>query len=301
MAAAGTLLLLALLAHTVWVALGFVLHAYDRMVTGAALPRLRDYAKAFGGEWWWELVATLSAPLALLHGLVFPPLRPLEGPAVVLVHGYLRNPMVMWLMAWRLRRRGFPYVTALSLGRTLDPIEEQSGRLLARLRVVGETAGSFPILAVGHSLGGVVLRHALAREDAPPCDLLVTLGTPHRGTRLAHFAPGTSAAQLRPSSTFLRALPMPPSQVVAIASDLDNVVLPAESALLEPDEGPTHRCGHLSLCYDGAVFTEVSALLEEAAARLVRDERGGHGTRAPARGAVRQKKRPRRGAPPPPG
>jgi pimeloyl-ACP methyl ester carboxylesterase len=86
----------------------------------------------------------------------------------------------MTLIRLRLRRCGFrvyrfPY---RSLRRGL----EVNGEVLAEFaaKVPGDT-----VHFVGHSLGGLVIRRMLADHPQPRLGRVVTLGTPHRGSRVA--------------------------------------------------------------------------------------------------------------------
>ncbi|HJU83841.1 MAG TPA: hypothetical protein VJ600_06500 [Holophagaceae bacterium] len=100
---------------------------------------------------------------------------------VVLVHGMGRTPLSMLWLAARLRQRGldcevFGYFAGA----------ESFGDIAVRLagRLVSQPEG---YLAVGHSLGGLLLREAISRlpENAPKPARLFLLGTPNRASRLA--------------------------------------------------------------------------------------------------------------------
>lgn len=99
----------------------------------------------------------------------------------VLVHGMGRTPLSMLLLAARLRHRGvdcetFGYFAGAS------SFEDIAIRLAERLSQQPEG-----YLAVGHSLGGLLLREALCRrpDTAPKPAHLFLLGTPNHASRLA--------------------------------------------------------------------------------------------------------------------
>ena len=96
----------------------------------------------------------------------------------ILVHGLGRTPLSMLLLAARLRQRGFRCETFgyFAGGATFDAI---AGRLKDRLADQPEG-----YLAVGHSLGGLLLRRALAQGAPRPAHLFL-LGTPNGASRLA--------------------------------------------------------------------------------------------------------------------
>jgi pimeloyl-ACP methyl ester carboxylesterase len=71
-----------------------------------------------------------------------------------------------------------------------------------------------PIDVVAHSMGGLIIRYALAATqrhvaDFPPYLLVedvVTLGTPHGGSRGHKFAPSLQGAEMDPGSSFIKSL-----------------------------------------------------------------------------------------------
>ena len=105
------------------------------------------------------------------------------GPvAVLLVHGLWRTPLsfislVRRLRGWGHRPEQFGYAAVA------QPYDAIVGRLADRLVRLG--AAGPPYAVIGHSLGGVLLRAALARLTGPTPEHLVMLGTPNRPPRLA--------------------------------------------------------------------------------------------------------------------
>ena len=100
----------------------------------------------------------------------------------LLVHGMARAPTSMLFLAARLRKYGirshlFGYIAAL----------ESYDRIVARLTARLATFGAQPYLVVGHSLGGLLLRSAMAALPAGSRlpDHLYCLGTPSRSPTLA--------------------------------------------------------------------------------------------------------------------
>jgi triacylglycerol lipase len=105
---------------------------------------------------------------------------------------------------------------------------------------------------------------------------LVTLGTPHEGTRLAHMLPTAVpyrlVAQLRPDSPLLVALAEPApgceTRFVCFGGELDTVVRPPASALLtHPDLRTRNRMmpglGHHALPFDSRVVHEIATTLAQ--------------------------------------
>jgi pimeloyl-ACP methyl ester carboxylesterase len=112
---------------------------------------------------------------------------------VLLVHGLGRTPLSLLLLGRRLRREGYApeffgyYAFAESHRRIVE-------RLVRRLRLLAAEGG--PVGLVGHSLGGLLLRQALARVPELEVRGLVMLGTPNQPPRLAERVKDWSAFRL---------------------------------------------------------------------------------------------------------
>lgn len=103
---------------------------------------------------------------------------------VLFVHGMGRSPVSGWPMLWQLKRRGiavgtFGYATARA---DFEAIKQRLQSRIARIARQGDYA------VVGHSLGGVLLRAALAElpPEVPLPKRLFLLASPVRASRLAH-------------------------------------------------------------------------------------------------------------------
>jgi pimeloyl-ACP methyl ester carboxylesterase len=101
----------------------------------------------------------------------------------ILIHGMGRTPMSMLLLRHRLRRAGhrvhlFGYLPTLE---TLDAVSLRLQRLLIS-RVQAK-----PYVLVGHSLGGVIIRHTLARLNSPRPAACFLLAPPMIACRAAKY------------------------------------------------------------------------------------------------------------------
>jgi triacylglycerol lipase len=105
-----------------------------------------------------------------------------DRPTIVLLHGLIRTPKSMQTMARALEGRGY---TVVNIG---YPSRREPIAALARhvADSIGRRIPSGRIHIVGHSLGGVLVRVAVANGllDAARIDRVVMLGTPNRGTEL---------------------------------------------------------------------------------------------------------------------
>ena len=203
-----------------------------------------------------------------LGWLLAPRLRDekIEGqPVVLLVHGLFSNGGVWRLFARRLRQPG-RCVDSLELTPVFGDLDAYVALLEKRVDELTRR-GASRIALVGHSMGGLVCRAYLARlgmqRDLGPAMQLITLGSPHGGSRSAWCLPGTHLRQMRPGSDWLQRLPMTcPVPAVSVYSMHDNLVVPyrqARSEALSPEEW--RGIGHLSLLFDRRILAGVARLL----------------------------------------
>lgn len=98
---------------------------------------------------------------------------------IVLLHGLFMNRLIMAPMALRLEKIGWE-VDNLSYPST-------SSDKQALFDTLQEAVGAGPVIMVGHSLGGLVIRDFLNHRDinAAQVPLVITLGTPHQGATIA--------------------------------------------------------------------------------------------------------------------
>jgi triacylglycerol lipase len=150
---------------------------------------------------------------------------------VVLVHGLVDNRSVFTVMRHALRRRGFAQVCTWNYSPLLRDVESAAEALGRHIERVCLETGHERVHVVGHSLGGLVARYLVQRLGGDHrVESLVTLGTPHAGTRWAHVLPTPLVRQLRPGSPLIRELAEPApacrTQITAVYSDLDQMVVP---------------------------------------------------------------------------
>lgn len=147
---------------------------------------------------WWDFLRGRRDPA---------PRSPQGRRPILLVPGYF-EPGAMWLsFSAELRRRGWTQIYIYEHWPGFADIRSmaaKSGSLADKIR---QETGFDKIDVVGHSMGGLVLRYWLQRlgGDAKVAHY-VSMATPHKGTYMGYFGPGTSARQLRPGSDFLNDL-----------------------------------------------------------------------------------------------
>jgi pimeloyl-ACP methyl ester carboxylesterase len=174
-----------------------------------------------------------------------PTLIPTAGvahPPVLLMHGFVDNRSVFALLRRFLRRNGWTHVQALNYSPLTCDIRAAAALLGRHIEHVCERTGHAQVDIVGHSLGGLIARYYVQclGGDAH-VRTLVTLGTPHTGTRAAPLLnPHPIVRQMRPNSELMDELANPApgcrTRFVAFWSDLDEMMNPIESARLDhPD------------------------------------------------------------------
>ncbi|HVW68526.1 MAG TPA: alpha/beta hydrolase, partial [Steroidobacteraceae bacterium] len=135
----------------------------------------------------------------------------------------------------------------------LADLDSQAARLASELRQLSHECDGAPIAVIAHSMGGLVARAALRLVDSAGISQLITLASPHHGTRLARLLHVLPFSQMRPQSAWLEELnavqePHFPVPLTCIYSNSDNIVRPTESAALKGARLIELRgLGHLSL------------------------------------------------------
>jgi triacylglycerol lipase len=166
------------------------------------------------------------------------PRDPVTRPPVIFVHGLYHNRTAWFFYLHWFRRWGWRHLKAITLRGKFRSVAEHATTLTRVVDEVLRQTGSTKVDLVGHSMGGLIIRAFLA--EAPNQDAVrtvVTLGTPHAGSKLAVFAVGKARRDLLPGSPLLVSLNAHGVQapryghLYAIYSMVDNMVLPYESAM----------------------------------------------------------------------
>lgn len=193
-------------------------------------------------------------------------------PPVILLHGLYNNASAWLYTGGKLRRKGYAVsvFSYKSFGVSLQDVVSSFDARFAELEK--RFPGQKPVI-IGHSLGGVLARTWLLHpENQERAAALITLGTPHKGSKLAVFASGELAKHLRPGSELMRRLAEAPPLAMpcaAIASLADDAVLPASS--LAPPHYPEggwklRFCapvGHFHTLFHASAFAIIEEELED--------------------------------------
>lgn len=166
----------------------------------------------------------------------------------VLVHGIWQSEFSGFLTLRRdLRKRGVACLVP-----SLKPADGRGGLMTLavqlRQRIEDEFGESQRFLMVAFSMGGLVSRAYLQDlGGAARCDGLVTISTPHHGTKMAVLHYGQGAAEMRPGSEFLRGLAAGEGRLgsmplVSYRTRMDMVIVPSESSVWERAENVEVPC-----------------------------------------------------------
>ncbi|MFB6601204.1 esterase/lipase family protein [Streptomyces noursei] len=205
---------------------------------------------------------------------------PTEGrahPPVLLLHGFVDNRSVFAPLRRSLHRHGWRHVEALNYSPLTCDLRRAAELLGRHVEEFCARTGHRRVDVVGHSLGGLVARYYVQRcgGDAR-VRTLVTLGTPHAGTRVAPLMSAHPIVrQMRPDSAVVAELALPAprcrTRFVAFWSQQDQVMVPAATARIEhPDLWAENvrviGVGHLALPVDATVAAGIRAALASTAA-----------------------------------
>lgn len=217
-----------------------------------------------------------AAACAALPGAEDPAQLPTQGPPpVVLLHGFIDNRSVFVLLRRSLGQHGRHRVESLNYSPLTCDIRTAAELLGRHIEEICERTGSAQVDVVGHSLGGLIARYYVQRLGGDGrVRTLVTLGTPHSGTRVAPLANAHPIVrQMRPGSEVIEELSRPApgcrTHFVSFWSDLDHLMDPLETACVDHPDLLAQNVlvtgiGHLALPVHPAVATGIRQALDTA-------------------------------------
>ena len=203
---------------------------------------------------------------------------------VLLLHGYGCNSGYWYRMSQALQSAGITHY-AIDLEPVLGSIDLYAAPIDAAVRRIQAETGNSRLIIVGHSMGGLAARAYMRDYGDAALAGMITLGTPHHGTRLANFGMGVNSGEMRwleavaaeagvaaglepngqerNGSSWLRALDrsetMPDTiarrgRIVSIYSAHDNIIAPQRSSHLPYARNiAVQAVGHVALALDPKV------------------------------------------------
>ena len=187
--------------------------------------------------------------------------------AVILLHGLASNPFVMWPIQRHLERFGFETVN-WSYPSMRHSIKWHACRLREQIQNFSEDSRFSRVHLVAHSMGGIVVRAALATGPLQQLGRIVTLASPHHGshaaTKLSQFLgfckPLCEMCDFQDS--YVRQVPgFERHEVGGIAATHDRVVRLASTYLDGMSDFVKVDAGHTSLLFRKEVATMVRNFL----------------------------------------
>jgi triacylglycerol lipase len=243
--------------------------AFPSQLASAAPPGPGRLLSAYLGE---------VGCLILFFGLIQPFERLWLGPdrldraasgrlPLLLVHGFHCNRGIWFWFRKRLEANGWMVATV-----NLEPpgadIDATAPAIARRVDEVLAATGATQLSLIAHSMGGLAARAYLRRYGSAKVARLVTLGSPHKGSRLAALAWGKDGRQMRIGNPWLRALAAPgavplPPRCTSIYSHHDNQVMPRECSNLAGAENiEVEGVGHLGMMCSPLTLAELQRALE---------------------------------------
>lgn len=203
-------------------------------------------------------------------------------PVVMMLHGWGRNPSAMWYIGKQMEKSGFDVVRLEYHSLTQGPDEIMTD-ITGQINTFCTDHPKRQIHFVGHSMGGLVIRAFLEKNNIPNLGRVVLMGTPNQGVPIVDRyrdtwwmkALGPSAATLGTNSDSFPASIGPPDYPIGIIAGhtdstfndrlipgRDDGLVPVESTLLP---GMTDfiviNSGHWTMRYDKEIARQVILFL----------------------------------------
>ena len=177
----------------------------------------------------------------------------------VLVHGYMCNHRIWDDVADVLRAQGHD-VFAINLEPLFTSIDNYVPTIESAVQALIVHSGQKRVAIACHSMGGLATRAWMKAHGAGRVARVITLGTPHLGTRIRQHLRTQNGIQMTWGSDWLQQLAAHESDdtrtLFRIAvTPQDNIVYPQRDQTL-PGVGPQvfEGLGHVQMCLDPAVI-----------------------------------------------
>jgi triacylglycerol lipase len=205
------------------------------------------------------IIFLFRQPWAIKPPQVLPATGAVKRVPVVLVHGYLCNHRIWDDITPLLRAQGHD-VYAVNLEPLFCSIDQYAQVVESAVQALLTQSGQQKVALVGHSMGGLAIRAWLRTQGPERAARVLTLGTPHVGTRVPQHLKTKNGIQMTWKSKWLDTLTR--SETLAIhqlfhiaITPQDNIVYPQRSQVL-PNMSATvfEGIGHLQMCLDSKVI-----------------------------------------------
>lgn len=236
--------------------------------SGKSLPKLLIQGMVSGIGGIFILVA--SFPLGFIRSLWRPKTISSAQPVVVLVHGLYHNASAWLLLRYRLKKAGFTNVFVANYSSFFTSFEDCVRKLERFIRRCRLSGSGQPLIIIGHSLGGLLARVYAERsegDDSPAA--VITLGTPHKGSRMAAFGIGALAGSLMYDGPLFQSLKAErrkmPYAGFSLFSPADSLVLPSEGLVAPPEwvRYETPPVSHVSMLYSPKIARKIIEIIKK--------------------------------------
>jgi pimeloyl-ACP methyl ester carboxylesterase len=191
---------------------------------------------------------------------------------VLLVHGYLCNHRLWDDIAPRLQAQGHT-VLAINLEPLFVSIDHYAAHIEKSVQQLLQHSGQTQVALVGHSMGGLAIRAWMRQHGSERVSRVLTLGTPHAGTKAAKKATTPNGRQMLFDSAWLQGLaesetPDRRALIRIALTPQDNIVFPQRAQVL-PGVEPVvfDAIGHVQMVSTPAVMDWVATQLRDLPAQ----------------------------------
>lgn len=178
---------------------------------------------------------------------------------ILFIHGILHNRATFAWIVQRLALAGWREFREMNLITTFHTIPRMAEQVADAVENLRQRHGVKHIDIVAHSMGGIIARYFVQlRGGDGLVRHLITLGTPHRGTRLSRLSILSNVRDLSPESHIIRRLNAGPppriTQGFSISGELDVMVRPRSNAWWKGVRNvELKKVGHAGLLFSGRV------------------------------------------------
>lgn len=195
------------------------------------------------------------------------PKHPVHNQTPILfIHGYLYRSGCWAYIFYHLKKAGYQHIYSINLGSPFNSIDSYTQKVKKQI----EEIGSKEIILIGHSMGGLIATYYDHHYAKPgEIKLIITLGSPMEGTRVASLGYAKCTEEMLPGSALLKNLSIFTSTTpyLHVASETDSVINPWESALFKSSSSVNvnrqlfDSIGHLQFLFSKKIVDVIIAQL----------------------------------------
>lgn len=222
---------------------------------------LWDIIQGFISEIFASLLNLLTFPLSFFNIenlFTSKGMEPKVDSPVLLIHPYFGSSATVWFYFFKFKKAGFENTFTINLRPRTGSIRTFLDQIDGRCEEIITKTGKRKVALVGHSMGGLLARlYAMENKEKVSC--VVTVGSPHSGSKLAVFGIGKCAREMEQNSELMREIEnkFPDVPFLSIYSPVDNLAVPQRTAIVpEREERVNYKApplGHLALLYSPSV------------------------------------------------